>query len=381
VNVILAAGAATGGVADVFQRVIAELRARGHDVALVRPMRGRTAAGAAVGAVRRERQRICTAEAIHLEFGSNDLGAFWFALCAVLIRRDCVVVAHDYPKLINAPTAGLVPASSRWLRALAFRVLRPVLDSRLRRLLLRRAGLILVFGEEARAGWERAGVRRIQVITHGSDPASDGAPPPSKGDSILFAGYLGPSKGIDDLLQAWAAIEEDVELPLVFAGAPHEPWFSQTLGQYHGLSKPPSVLGPLPQAEAFQRLIERAAVVVLPYRYSSPASGVLIRAMAAGRAVIVTPVPATRTVVRDGHNAIIVPIGDATALAQALRCLDRDPGLRDQLGAAAARTAAEVFSWERQTDQLEAAYATASPVGSARLPDAVDGRLSGETVG
>lgn len=359
-NVILVAGAATGGVADVFQRVIAELQGRGRHIALVRPMRGRTAAGAALGAARHERERMRAAEAIHLEFGSNDLGAFWFALCAVLIRRDCVVVAHDYPKLINTPTAGLVPASSRWLRALALRVLRPLLDSQLRRLLLRRAGLVLVFGDEARAGWKQAGVRRIQVITHGSDPASDGAPPPSMGDSILFAGYVGPSKGIDDLLQAWAAIEEEVELPLVFAGALHEPWFTETLGRYERLAKPPSVLGAVPDPRAFQQLIERAAVVVLPYTYSSPASGVLIRAMAAGRAVIVTPVPATRSAVEGGRNAIVVPFRSPTALANALRRLADDPRERDRLGEAAARTASEIFSWKRQVDQLEAAYQAVS---------------------
>ncbi|MGH3265960.1 MAG: glycosyltransferase, partial [Trebonia sp.] len=166
--------------------------------------------------------------------------------------------------------------------------------------------------------------------------------------------------GADTLLDAWSIVETRIDLPLVFAGPSHEPWFSEVRERHRGLVNPPRVLGPVADPDAFQRLVEQAAMVVLPYRRSSPASGVLIRAMAAGRAVIVTPVPAARAAVRDGGNAVVVPIDDAPALADALLRLAHGPAERDRLGAAAARTAATVFSWERQLDGLEAAYAAAA---------------------
>jgi glycosyltransferase involved in cell wall biosynthesis len=60
------------------------------------------------------------------------------------------------------------------------------------------------------------------------------------------------------------------------------------------------------------------------------------------------PVVATRTggipeLVSDGVDGLLVPLGDAAALGQALaRCLD-EPALRERLGAAAAQTAATRF--------------------------------------
>lgn len=357
---IVAAGATSGGVADVFRRAISELRNRGREVVVIDLPARRTATGTAIAALWRSRRRLRAANHIHLEFGSNDLGAFWFALGAVLIRRDCVVIAHDYPKLINDPSVGLT-GSRRLPQAFALRILKPVLDQRLRRLLLGRAGVVLTFGEEAREGFMKMGAKRASVICHGSDPAPAGSPPPSRGECILFAGFMGPSKGVDVLLDAWSEIEDEVELPLVFAGAPDEPRFSEMMKRYARLNKPPRVLGAIPLESDFQDLIAHSAVVVLPYRFSGPASGILVRAMATGRPVVITPVPATRGIVRDGENAVLVPIADPRSLADRLLELARSPAERDRLGAAAAATAREQFSWERQVRDLEAAYAAASP--------------------
>jgi glycosyltransferase involved in cell wall biosynthesis len=354
---IFAAGASTGGVGDVFQRVVLELRARGRAVVVADLPPRQTAITAVAAALWRSWRDLRRSDHVHLELGSNDLAAFWFALAAVLIRSDCVVVAHDYPKLINDPCLGLT-GSGRLPRAVALRVLKPLIDQRLRRLLLRHAGVVVTFGEEAREGFAEMGARDTRVVCHGSDPAPPGSPDPSEGDSILFAGFMGPSKGVDVLLDAWGEIEHDVPLPLVFAGAPDEPRFSEMMERYQHLSKPPQMLGSIAAESEFQSLIARSAIVVLPYRFSAPASGILVRAMATGRAVIVTPVPAARGVVRDGQNGLIVPAGDPRALASRLITLALDPGERDRLGAAAAGTAREQFSWERQLDDLEAAYAS-----------------------
>ena len=55
----------------------------------------------------------------------------------------------------------------------------------------------------------------------------------------------------------------------------------------------------------------------------------------AARAAIVTDVPGCRHFVRDGVEGLVVPPGDAIALADALERLARDAGLRERLGAAA----------------------------------------------
>jgi glycosyltransferase involved in cell wall biosynthesis len=356
---ILAVGASRGGVGGVFRRVVLELRGRGYQVEVVAVPLGRVPALNAVARAIAMRRVLRSVATVHLEFGSNDIELFWFALAAVLMRRDCVVVAHDYPKLAHVPASGLVPSSSRCLRALAHRVLSPALDATLVGLLIRRSGALVVFGEQARGAWLAKGAAHVEVIALGSDSPSEPLPAPSRGDSVLFAGFVSPHKGIDALLEAWQQINTIIDLPLLIAGAagsPDDDWTPELERRSAQLPNPPRFLGPVPDERRFQGLVDRAAIVVLPYRFSSPASGVLVNAMAAGRAVIATPVPATSTAIVDGENGVLVPIDDPPRLAAAILDLYRSPEERDRLGVAAARTAAQLFTWTAHVDGLERAY-------------------------
>lgn len=66
----------------------------------------------------------------------------------------------------------------------------------------------------------------------------------------------------------------------------------------------------------------------------------LLEAMSAGCAIVASAVPGIVDVLRDGENGLLVPPGDAVALAAALDRLLDDPELADSLGRAAATTAA-----------------------------------------
>lgn len=363
---ILAIGASRGGVGDVFGRAVAELRARGHAVQVVVVPSGRWPAAAALRTVWRTRRLLAQAESVHIEFGSGDVEVFWFALAATRQRADCVVVAHDHPELAHHPAAALVPAGTRLGRGLAHRVLCPLLDGRLGRRLLGQAGVLVVLGEAAARERRAQGVSRVLAIRHGSDPPGRELAPPSRGECVLFAGFVGPGKGVDVLLAAWRALRGDAGLPLVLAGAatpPNDAWLASQLTAGDSGPDAPRILGEIPDEREFQGLIERAAVVVLPYRRSSPASGILVRAMRAGRAIVATPVPAVEGLIEDGHSGLLVPPGDAGALAQAIRRLAGDPPLRDRLGAAAAATAARELTWQRHVAGLERAYAAAAELG------------------
>jgi glycosyltransferase involved in cell wall biosynthesis len=121
------------------------------------------------------------------------------------------------------------------------------------------------------------------------------------------------------------------------------------------LPSPPRWLGFVSDLE-FTRLVAEAALVVAPYRRSNPASGVLVRAMVEGRAVVATRVPAALDCLEDGVSGLLVEPDDSQALAEALELAMRDPGLRDRLGAAAASTAARRFTWPRYIERLTDAY-------------------------
>jgi glycosyltransferase involved in cell wall biosynthesis len=87
---------------------------------------------------------------------------------------------------------------------------------------------------------------------------------------------------------------------------------------------------------------------------------VLLEAMAAGRAVIASRVAGIPDVVTDGVDGILVPPGDAAALAVALARVAGDPALRERLGAAARATVRERLSWERAARTFEESYAAAA---------------------
>jgi glycosyltransferase involved in cell wall biosynthesis len=73
---------------------------------------------------------------------------------------------------------------------------------------------------------------------------------------------------------------------------------------------------------------------------------------------------AAASVVADGDSGLIVPTGDAVALAAALERLLADAGLRARLGRAA-RAAVETYGWDdhaRRLDSLYRSLAAGGPV-------------------
>ena len=81
----------------------------------------------------------------------------------------------------------------------------------------------------------------------------------------------------------------------------------------------------------------------------------VIEAMAAGRAVVASAVGGIPESLRDGVEGILVPPGDAPALAGAIeRCL-ADAGLRERLGAAGQARAAQ-FSTLAMASGTESIY-------------------------
>ncbi len=147
----------------------------------------------------------------------------------------------------------------------------------------------------------------------------------------LFVGRLTGEKGIGVLTAAWRASglrASPAALVLVGGGRFRAPSFATS-----------AVLcpGPLPPAEV-RDYYAGSDVVVLPSvptrSFLEPWGLVVNEAFHQGKPVIAsTAVGAVAGgLVRDGHNGLVVPAGDADALAQALRRLHDDPALRERLG-------------------------------------------------
>jgi glycosyltransferase involved in cell wall biosynthesis len=104
----------------------------------------------------------------------------------------------------------------------------------------------------------------------------------------------------------------------------------------------------------------RSHIAVLPsHREGLPKS--LLEAAACGRPMVAADVSGCREIVRDGVTGLLVPPGDAGALADALERLARDPGLRRRLGAAARDLVERELSEEGVVAQTLALYRSLVP--------------------
>lgn len=96
-------------------------------------------------------------------------------------------------------------------------------------------------------------------------------------------------------------------------------------------SQEPVSIGPVPHDE-FNRLLRAATVVVVPLTAGlerSAGQQTYLNAMAIGKLVVVTDSPGARDYVEHGVTGLVVPPGDAAALADALRW-SLDPAQADE---------------------------------------------------
>jgi glycosyltransferase involved in cell wall biosynthesis len=91
----------------------------------------------------------------------------------------------------------------------------------------------------------------------------------------------------------------------------------------------------------------------------------ILEAMALAKPVIATRAGGIPELVRDGENGILVEIGEAQGLAQAIITLAHDPQLRRRLGARGRQTVVNDYSLEAQIANLEAIYRELTSLGQA----------------
>lgn len=97
-------------------------------------------------------------------------------------------------------------------------------------------------------------------------------------------------------------------------------------------------------------------IAVLPSTYGEGVPMSLIEAAACGRPVVTTDMPGCREIVHDGLNGYLVPIKDPVALANALRKLVIDSGLRQRMGEQGRKLVEAHFSEETVVKETLALY-------------------------
>lgn len=159
--------------------------------------------------------------------------------------------------------------------------------------------------------------------------------------TVVMVARIDPWKGQDVLLQAFAEVFRHTDTRLVLAGGAafdHEDHLGtlRSTAESLGIAAQVDFLGHVVDVP---HLLESADVCVQASVRPEPLGQNVLQYLAAGKPTIATREGGPAEWVEDGVNGLLVPMGDATALAKALRTLAGEPGLRQRLAAAAAATA------------------------------------------
>lgn len=178
---------------------------------------------------------------------------------------------------------------------------------------------------------------------------------------ILFVGQAVERKGLPLLLRAFEALREHVPAELTVIG-PSPAELSPLMLDVQNVR----VLGKVDD-ETKWRELEEADVLCAPSLRGESFGMVLTEAFAAGTPVVASNIAGYRDVVSDGVDGVLVPAGDARALAETLRDLYEEPARRSAMAHAAVQKVKQ-FAWPsvsaRVMETYEEAIAVPEPQGS-----------------
>ena len=166
---------------------------------------------------------------------------------------------------------------------------------------------------------------------------------------IVFVGQAVERKGLPLLLSAFEALRERIPTELTVIGPTSEE-LSPYLLDMQGVR----VLGKVDD-ETKERELEHADLLCAPSLRGESFGMVLTEAFAAGTPVVASNIPGYRDVVRDGVDGVLVPPGDAQALAEVLRDLHEEPARRAEMARAATEDVKR-FAWPRVAHDVMTAY-------------------------
>jgi glycosyltransferase involved in cell wall biosynthesis len=251
-------------------------------------------------------------------------------------RPGLVVTVHNAP-----PTGG-------GARTLVYRLLE--------RVVARGADLVLCVSPDLEARMRSAGARRVdRAIVPPADPVPPPTPaapaaPAGGRPLVLAAGRLAAQKDLGTLLIA-ASQWSDLDPPPLLTIAGDGPLAGELRAQARSLGVDAVFLG---RRDDVPDLLAAATVFVLPSRWEGQPL-VLQEALRAGAAIVATRVGGIPDLV--GDAAVLVPPGDPSALAAAVRAVLTDPPLAARLRAAALLRAGDLPTAADAVAAALAAYA------------------------
>ncbi len=179
---------------------------------------------------------------------------------------------------------------------------------------------------------------------------------------IVFVGRHVERKGVNILIEAFNLVHKAIPHNLIIVGDGPERKIWENLVNRYKLGDRVKFTGWISDDELTEQY-RRCSFFVLPAIYDKHGDTeglgvVMIEAMSFAKPVIASKAGGITDVVEHGVNGLLVPPGDVSALADALRTLATDTKLSRKLGQRAKKSIDERFNWDKIVKRLISLYAT-----------------------
>jgi glycosyltransferase involved in cell wall biosynthesis len=256
-------------------------------------------------------------------------------------------------------------AQKHWVPPMARPVVSRLVGWLERRAIPRMSGVIVV--NDHMAGEYRPLVKRpervVPVYNYPDySPGADIAGDPSREPLAAYVGVLSKDRGWETLLEATALLKARVpEARVAVIGRLLESGIQDTYRHPEGWrSRGVEHEGLIPHTEVNARL-RRARIGLIPWlKHPNNERGTpqkLFEYMTAGLPVVASDLSFIGEVVRRTNCGVLVPPGDASALAAAIEQLMRDPAAAQEMGDRGRRAVLDHYSWAAQSERLLSLYA------------------------
>jgi len=218
----------------------------------------------------------------------------------------------------------------------------------------------------------------VSLVYHGLDLSRFPTPPdtrpmrdgsdPADPVRIVSVGRAVSKKGLDDLIQALAALPADLHWRFAHVGGGDLLNSLKAKAQQAGIADRVAFLGPKAQPDVVA-LLQQADLFVLPSKKAASGDrdglpNVIMEAASQKLAILATDFAGIPEFIRNGIDGQLVPPGDWEALSNALNLLAREPERRRALGESALERLRRDFSMEGGIDDLEIRFKALGRYGS-----------------
>jgi glycosyltransferase involved in cell wall biosynthesis len=209
---------------------------------------------------------------------------------------------------------------------------------------------------------------RSAIVHDGTAPAALAERTELRQEShVGLVGRISPWKGQHIFIQAAALVHQDfpdARFFIIGSALFGEDSYDQEIRRLPGQLGIESIVKFTGFRSDVDRAIAELDLVVHASTKGEPFGQVIIEAMAAGKPVVATNGGGVPEIVEDGRTGILVPMGDAQAMAQAICRILSNPVGAKAMGRQGRKRVADHFTLQQTARRVEAAYAKVLQCGT-----------------